>query len=60
MKMFLQKFMFQIGLKKFFLLQKLKILFRGHFLLMILKQKNLLERFTKKNFKKQMKKSLEL
>ena len=58
-KTFLQKAMFQIGLKKFLLLQKLKILFRGHMLLVILKAKNLLEHFTKKNCKKQIKKSLE-
>ena len=48
--------MFQIGLKKFLLLQKLKILFRGHILLLILKTKKLLERFMKKNCKKQIKK----
>ena len=29
-KTFLQKVMFKIGLKKFFLLKKLKILWRGH------------------------------
>ena len=34
--------------------------FRGHVLLVILKAKKLLERFTKKNCKKQIKKSLEL
>ena len=50
-KRFLQKAMFQIGLK-FLLLQKLKILFRGHMLLVILKVRKLLERFTKKNCKK--------
>ena len=59
-KTFLQKAIFQIGLKTFLLLQKLKILFRGHMLLVILKVKNLLERFTKQSFKKQIKKSLEL
>ena len=59
-KTFLQKAIFQIGLKKFLLLQKLKILFRGHMLLAILKAKKLLERFTKKNCKKQIKKTLEL
>ena len=48
-KTFLQKAIFQIGLKKFLLLQKLKILFCGHMLLVILKVKKLLERFTKKN-----------
>ena len=36
-KTLLQKAMFQIGIKKFLLLQKLKILFGGHLLLMILK-----------------------
>ena len=49
-KTFLQKAIFQIGLKKFLLLQKLKILFCGHMLLVILKVKELLERFTKKNW----------
>ena len=44
-KLFWQKAMLQIGLKKFLLLQKLKIL---------------LEVFTKKNSKKQIKKCLEL
>ena len=52
--------MFQIGLKKFLLLQKLKILFRGHILLGILKEKKLVELFTKKKNEKQIKKSLEL
>ena len=51
--------MFQIGLK-FLLLKKLKILFRGHMLSVILKTKKLLERFMKKNCKKQIKKSLEV
>ena len=59
-KTFLQKAMFQIDLKKFLLLQKLKTLFREHMLLVILKAKKLLERFAKKNCKKQVKKSLEL
>ena len=44
--------MFQIVLKKFLLLQKIKILFRGHMLLALLKMKKLLERFTKKNCRK--------
>ena len=39
--------MFQFGLKKFLLLEKLKMLFRGHMLLVILKVKKLLEDFTK-------------
>ena len=38
----------------------LKILFLGYILLVILKVKNLLERFTKKNCKKQIQKILEL
>ena len=59
-KRFLQKTIFQIDLKKFLLLQKLKILFHGHMLLVILKVKQLLERFTKKNYKKQGKKNSEL
>ena len=59
-KRFLQKTIFQIDLKKFLSLQKLKILFHGHMLLVILKVKQLLERFTKKNYKKQGKKNSEL
>ena len=51
-KHFCKKAMFQIGLKKFLLLQKLKALYRGNMLLVILKAKKLLERFTKKNCKK--------
>ena len=46
--------------KKFLLLQKLKILFRGHMLLVILKLKKLLKCFVKKNCKKQIKKKQEL
>ena len=59
-KGFLQKAMFQIGLKKFLWLKTLKTLCCGHMLLVILKAKKLLESFTKKNWKKQIKKSLEL
>ena len=59
-KRFLQKTIFQIDLKKFLLLQKLKILFHGHMLLVTLKVKQLLERFTKKNYKKRGKKNSEL
>ena len=54
------KSMFQIGLKKFLLLKKSKTLFRGHMLFVILKENKLLEPFTKKNCKKQIKKNLEL
>ena len=44
----------------FVIKKKLKILFRGHMLLVILKVNESLERFTKKNRKKQVKKSLGL
>ena len=50
-EIFLQKITFQIGLKKFLQLKKLKTLCRGHMLFVILKPKKLLERFTKKNCK---------
>ena len=59
-KTILQNAIFQIGLKKFFLLQKLKIQSCGNMLLVILKAQRLLELFTKKNNKKQIEKSLEL
>ena len=39
--------MFQFGLKHFLFLEKLKMLFRGHMLLVILKVKKLLEHFPK-------------
>ena len=55
-KTFLQNAMFQIGLKEFLLLQKLKILFRGHMLLVILTENKLLESLTKKGCKKKKKK----
>ena len=48
----MQKYIFQIDLKRFLLFQKLKVLFRGHMLLVILKTKKLLENFTKKIYKK--------
>ena len=50
-KIFLQKAIFQIALKKIFLSQNLKILFHRHMLLVILKTKKLLQRFAKKNCK---------
>ena len=59
-KIILQKAMFQIAPKKFLWLKKLKILFYGHMLLVNLTEKKLLERFMKKNCKKQIKKNLEL
>ena len=55
-KNILQKITFKIGLNKFSWLEKLKILYRGHILLMILTEKKLLECFTKKSFEKQIKK----
>ena len=60
--MFLQKAMFQIGLKKFLWSKKLKKNKLWHMLLVILKEKKFLERLTKKNCKKKkkIKKSLEL
>ena len=51
-KHFLQKAMFQIGLKKFLLLQEVKILFCRHMLFVIVKMKKLLERFKKKELQK--------
>ena len=51
-KISLQKVTLQIGLKKFLWLEKLKILFCGHLLLVILMMKKLLERFMKRNCKK--------
>ena len=59
-KMFLQKVKYQIGLKKFILLKTLEKLCRGYLLLVILTVKKLLELLTKKNYKKQVKKWLEL
>ena len=50
--MFLQKAMFQIGLKKFLWSKKLKKNKLWHMLLVILKEKKFLERLTKKNCKK--------
>ena len=60
--MFLQKAMFQIGLKKFLWSKKLKKNKLWHMLLVILKEKKFLERLNKKNWKKKkkIKKSLEL
>ena len=57
-KIFLLKDTYQIGLKKFLLLVKLKIQFNGHMLLMILMVKKLLEYFMKKNCKRLIKNSL--
>ena len=43
-----------------FVIRKVKILCQAHMLLVILTEQRLLESFTKKNHKKQIKKSLEL
>ena len=59
-KTFLQNTMLQIGLNRFLSLQKLKILYLGHMLLMISTENELLELYMKTNCKKQIKKSLEL
>ena len=59
-KTLLQKAIFKIGLEKLLLLKMLKTLWRGHLLLVTLKAEKLLEHFTKKNCKKQIKQSLEL
>ena len=53
--MLLQRVTVEIGQKKFLQLKRLKILYRGYMLLMILTLKNLLKLFLKKNFKIQMK-----
>ena len=50
---------FQIGLKNFLWLQKLKILCYEHMLIVILTMKKLLEHFSKKNYEKQIKESVE-
>ena len=59
-KTLLQKAMFQIGLQKLLFLKKLKTLCRGQVISDLNGQdkKKLLEPFTKKNCKKQIKKSL--
>ena len=59
-KTFLQKAMFHFDLKKFFLSKNLKTLCRRHMLLGTIKAKKLFELFTKRNCRKQIKKSLEL
>ena len=57
---FLQKSMFQIGLKtRLWLKKKLKTLCCGYMLLVILTKKNVLEHSTEKNWENQIKKSSE-
>ena len=58
-KIFLLKDMLLIGLKKVLLLKKLRMLYHGLILLMILTVKKLLEDFMKKNCRRQIKKNLE-
>ena len=50
----------QIGLEKVLWLKKLKTLFRGHVLLIIVKEKKLFKRFTKTNCKKTNQKELRI
>ena len=59
-KTFLLKDTFEIGLKNFLLLIKLKMQFHGHMQLIILMVKKLLEHFMKKNRNKLIKKNSEL
>ena len=58
-KIFAQNITLQIK-KKFLSLKKLKILCRGHLSLMMLMEKKLVKLFTKKNYKNQIKKYLEV
>ena len=58
-KIFAQNITLQIK-KKSLSLKKLKILCRGHLSLMMLMEKKLVKLFTKKNYKNQIKKYLEL
>ena len=58
-KIFAQNITLQIK-KKFLSLKKLKVLCRGHLSLMMLMEKKLVKLFTKKNYKNQIKKYLEL
>ena len=58
-KIFAQNITLQIK-KKFLSLKKLKILCRGHLSLMMVIEKKLVGLFTKKNYKNQIKKYLEL
>ena len=51
-RMFLQQITLQIGVKKFLWLKKLKALFLGHIVFVILTEKKLLERFMKTIWKK--------
>ena len=59
-KIFLKTAMFQTDLKKLLWLKKSKMMFNEHMLLVIWAVRKLLERFTKKNCKRQIKKSLKL
>ena len=57
MKIFLQKAMFQIGQKKCFWLKKLKLLCRGHILLMFFTSEEIVGTFYKKELKKKLKRT---
>ena len=59
-KIFLKKVTVQVGLEKVLWLKKLKTLFHGHALLIILMEKKLLKRFTKTNCKKTNQKELRI
>ena len=59
-KTFLQKAMFQIGLKKILWLKKLKTLWCEHILLVVLTENKFLHCFTKNICKNQIKNNLEL
>ena len=50
-KIFLQKISLQIGMEKLLWLKKIKMLFGGHMLLMVLTNKKLLKHLTKTNCK---------
>ena len=52
---FAKGYILQIGLKKYLWLKNLKLLYHGNMLLIILMVKKLLERFMKKNCRRQIK-----
>ena len=56
LRIYLQNVTFHTGLEKVLWLKKFKTLCHGHILLVALTEKKFLERFKKKNFKKQIKK----
>ena len=56
-KICLENITFQIGLKKFLWLKRIKTLYSEHIISVILTERKLLERFTKRSRKKQTKKN---